>query len=118
MEGKIRILDTMLVIFMVIGTPVTCYVTFVMSILATDGGGGFAALGGGLFGFIFTSSFFVFIPFWARQSLQRKNATPCIIHSVITFLMLPPLLPISIWELILAVKVKAHFKELTNEENS
>jgi len=111
MDGKVKRLNALLITFIIIGILLTCYVTFFMSILATDSGGGLiAALGGGLFGFTITFSIFVLLPYLARKSLKKGKVNFCIAHVVISFLTIPLLWPFLIWEIILIFKVKNYLE--------
>ena len=97
MDRKIKTLNILLIIHILLGALGSAYGTF-----ATF------AMGGPVIAipvFIFTFGIFVYLPYYARKSLASCNAMPCIIHAALVIAFYGLLLPLGIWQIYLAIKV-------------
>ena len=101
MERKIKTLNILFIIYMIIGVCATAYVGFVASIMS-----------GLTMGVIISSivSLFVIFPYYAKRALAKNNVIPSVCHSVFIMLFATILLPLAIWELVLAIQVRKQFE--------
>ncbi|TNE87189.1 MAG: hypothetical protein EP324_08100 [Gammaproteobacteria bacterium] len=98
MDRKLKILNILLTIQIVIGVLITPYGTFASYVM---GGFGIA-----LVVFLLAGGVLVYFPYYVKKSAASNNFTPSIIHAILVLMGNWLVLPLGIWQLYLAIKLK------------
>lgn len=91
-----------------IGTGLTLYGTFAISIMMGPGPG-FLTL---LVGF----ALMIYFPYYAKTALSKNNAMPSIWHAIYIMVFNTLLIPLAIWQLILAYKLNQYYQRSDAEK--